>query len=172
MASFKIDCSDLINRIRLYANSVVKSVATHIRDEITETAAYALEKFYSDYTPKVYKRHYDIHNFINTHNRYQVNSFKKYYVHANRGIYKVGVLLSTDADSKQYKKPMIDVYNGTVDEVFYSVYHGYHGLPLPKTPKMNPDPLTIIYDKQRDILSHGQNYIDLYKNKYIDILNK
>lgn len=172
-AKMKIDCSNLIKKIRTYSNLIVKGVATDIRDDLTNTAADALIKFYEDYpNPKVYKRHWDIHNFINKGNRLSVNSFKKYYVHYSN-IYNVGVLLSPYADSKQYKKPMIPVYNGTIDEVFYSVYHGFHGLSEGRyvmVKPMRPSPLEIIEDRRKYLINNIDNYIEFYKKKYINII--
>lgn len=167
----KINLSDMISKIRLYTKNVMKDIAVNIRDDITNTTADALDQFYNDYTPKIYKRHWDIHNFINRGDRLKVNSFKKYYVHASTGTYKVGVLLSPYADAKQYKSPMKDVYSGSVEQVFYSVYHGFHGLPT-TIHRMTPTPLEIIENKRDYIINHLQDYIDKSVKKYQYILER
>lgn len=149
---------ELVKDLKKYASTVCVSLASQVRDELYETARYAIEEFYNDYSPWNYRRHY--YNFIN-------KSFYKFYRNPHNSIIRGGIELSYEQ--------MDDIYKADTDYVFDLVYHGFHGnvgsflhsiSNIP--PVMNPTPLDILYDK-RDYLI---NNINNYTNIAIDKANK
>lgn len=130
--------------IKEYAQNVLKNTAGAVADELTSTAAEAIDSFYADYEPEYYDRHYI--NFKN-------NSFKRF-THNNRNtVYSGGVELSTDQ--------MEPLYNGTLDQVFTSVYMGFHGLPIAFTPVMDTSPFEMIFEKRELIYNNPNKYINI-----------
>ena len=97
---------DLEKWIRTYAEAYCKKAAI----ELTETAKYAIQKFYNDYTPKYYDRTFDLRD----------NSYSLYYHNNGRKIYG-GVRISADK--------MQDYKDGTsaVDVVGWTWFEGRHG---------------------------------------------
>lgn len=140
--------SDLKKEIQKIADKKMVKIAGQIRDDLTKTAASAIQSFYDNYRPGLdgeplyYKRHY--WNF-------EEHSFQKYYAHSlSSDIYYGGVRLTPEL--------MYDEYRGDTFDVFNSVYNGYHG---PKElynsytkmipPIMNPSPREIILKKRDEI---------------------
>lgn len=145
-----IDLSDEIARIKKYSADVCRTAAGLIRDELTKTAAEAIELFYQNYDPSSYDRHY--YNF-------RENSFEKYY--AKSGNYYYGGVKLTPEN-------MEDIYTrdkGNPQEVFESVYAGFHG-PIVgymragfQIPIMNPSPMDLIVAKRDEIVTNPGKYI-------------
>ncbi len=139
---------DLIDDLKKYGSSVCISLASQIRDELHETAKYAIEEFYNDYTPLYYKRHY--YNF-------RKKSFYKYYKNPHNSIVRGGIELSYEQ--------MDDIYRADTEYVFDLVYHGFHGdvASFPHSisnipPVMNPNPLDILYDKRDYLINNISAY--------------
>ena len=134
-----------------YAQKATAKTAQLIADKMTETAKYAINKFYDDYTPMYYNRHY--FNFKN-------NSFRRYYKNQHSKTFIGGVELTPER--------MQDVYQDPVREVFDSVYAGFHGVSSmfenPKsftvTPRMKPSPMEILKKKQENIKKNLDDYIN------------
>ena len=134
----------LASDIKRYSTNVAKHTAMAVADELTQTAYDAIETFYADYEPEYYDRHY--YNF-------EENSFRRFY-HNNRDkIFSGGVELSTDNMEPDYK--------GTLDQVFTSVYMGFHGLPLADTPVMDTSPLEMIFTVREKIYNKPDKYIGI-----------
>lgn len=146
---------ELLDDLKKYASTVCVSLAGQVRDELYETARYAIDEFYNDYIPLSYRRHY--YNFIN-------KSLFKYYKNPHNSIIRGGVELSPDQ--------MDDLYRAEKEYVFDLVYHGFHGNveALPNSisnipPVMNPSPLDILYDKRDYLINNINDYKDTAINK-------
>lgn len=141
---------DLIKDLKKYSEKFCVGMATQVRDDLTEQTVFAIGKFYMDYKPKYYKRHY--YNFMD-------NSYKKYYSNPHGHIIRGGVELSYMF--------MDDIYQDDTEEVFDFVYHGFHGVAsafdkqnnpiagkrtIPSV--MKPSPLDIIYNRRKYIISN------------------
>lgn len=144
---------ELYDDLKKYSTQFCVGMATQVRDDLTKSAAVAIESFYQDYEPLFYHRHY--YNFRD-------KSFKKYYENRHNHIVRGGVYLSPEL--------MDSVYQDPVEQVFDMVYHGYHGVasgfnaPYSFTPVhvMSPSPLEII-EESRDVIV---NHINWYAQKY------
>ena len=156
MAKKTVSWNDVEKELRQYCKKVLSNVAGQVRDELTLEAQYAIEDFYNDYNPLYYHRHY--WNFYN-------NSFKKYYSNAHGIIFRGGVELTP--------QEMSDIYQDSTNEVFDSVYAGFHGVSSmfvsPKsfsvTPRMSPSPMERILDKRDYIIKNVDKYVqDAIKN--------
>ena len=159
--------SDLYKDLKKLGKNFCVGMATEVRDNLTKSAAVAIEMFYQDYDPDFYHRHY--YNF-------RRKSFRKYYDNKHGHIVRGGVELSPDA--------MDDIYQDPVEQVFDMVYHGFHGVasgfinkvvPGFKAPGfkegdvikpksfykipevMDPSPLEIIYNSRNNILKQINN---------------
>ncbi len=143
----------LFNALVKYGNDVCRKTTHNIADELTKTASFAIEDFYEDYPPHVYQRHY--YNF-------EKKSFKRYYEHSHGKKFYGGVELTPER--------MDDIYEGTVSQVFSSVYNGFHGIPYEKgssddiedkrkIKRMSPTPYEIILDKQYEIVLDINKYL-------------
>ncbi len=164
----KVNIDDLENHVRKKGQEACRLVAGKIRDDLTLEAKNAISEFYNSYTPDYYKRHF--YNF-------QEKSFKKYYANPHNKIYYGGVELTPNA--------MDDIYQDSVEQVFQSVYEGFHGpasmigtgyasigetpIKFSKVPeRMWPSPMELLYRKRDYIIDHIQDYID-YAQKIIDL---
>lgn len=135
----------LYNDLKRYGKNFCVGMATKVRDNLTMSAAVAIESFYEDYTPKYYKRHY--YNF-------RENSFRKFYENKHGKIIRGGVELSPEM--------MDDIYKDSKEEVFDMVFAGYHGVasgfnePYTFTPVhvMRPSPLELIEESRNNIVNH------------------
>lgn len=151
MAKKSVSWNDVKDEIRQYCKKVLSNVAGQIRDELTQEAQYAIEDFYNDYNPLYYHRHY--WNFYN-------NSFKKYYSNPHGVIFRGGVELTP--------QDMSDIYQDPIQEVFDSVYAGFHGVSSmfvsPKsfsiTPCMSPSPMKRLLDKRDQIIADIDDYVE------------
>ena len=169
-----IDLSELENHIKKYTKDVMRVTAGKIRDDLTEEAFTSIVKFYTSYSPKYYHRHY--YNFME-------NSFKKYYANPHSKIYYGGVELTPEA--------MDNIYQDSTEEVFESVYAGFHGpasmigggyatnlgieprffhqssgkytYNIPE--RMKPSPIESLYIKQNEIENNIQDYIDYAQSR-------
>ena len=139
-----------------YQKKICSSLASSVADILTKEAGYSIASFYDDYTPKYYHRHFD--NFKN-------NSYRRYYVNSHYKKYTGGVELSPNGLESIYQDP--------VEEVFDSVYAGFHGpssmfrnpYSFSPTPVMNPSPIEMIIRKRDEIADNIDKYIDLAKVK-------
>lgn len=97
---------DLQKWVKTYAEAYCRQAAL----ELTETAKYAIQKFYDDYNPRYYDRTYDLRD----------NSYSLYYHNNGRKIYG-GVRISA-INMQDYK-------NGTSadDVVGWTWFEGKHG---------------------------------------------
>lgn len=138
--------------LKIYAQNVTAKAAQLIADDMRESARYAIDEFYNDYSPKYYHRHY--FNF-------KENSYKRYYKNQHNKIFIGGIEFTPER--------MKDIYQDPTQEVFDTVYAGFHGVSsmfispnsFTVTPRMNPSPIQII-KKKRDNITHN---IDKYINK-------
>ena len=136
---------ELYNDLERYGRNFCIGMATQVRDNLTLSAAVAIESFYEDYTPRYYKRHY--YNF-------RERSFKKFYENKHGRIIRGGVELTPNA--------LDDIYKDSKEEVFDMVFAGYHGVasgfnePYTFTPVhiMQPSPMEIISNSQATIINH------------------
>ncbi len=151
---------DLENEIMNYAKAVARKTAGMIRDELTEIAKDAIDAFYSDYDPKFYRRHF--YNF-------KEKSFRKYYSNPHNKVYTGGVELTPNL--------LDEIYSDDADEVFDSVYAGFHGpvgysvndIKGQRHPRrMYPSPMDLILDKREEIIDN----IDKYVNKAQKLVSK
>ena len=155
-ANKQVSLKDLKADITKYVGAVMSGTAGRIRDELTNEAALSIAKFYNDYDPIYYHRHY--YNFTK-------NSFEKYYVNAHGNIYHGGVRLTPEK--------MDDIYQDPTQEVFDSVYAGFHGVSsMFETPYsftvtrvMKPSPMELIYKKRDDIVRNIDKYLAYGKEK-------
>lgn len=145
-----------IDQIRKIIKSKVeykaKIMATEFRDEMYNEAKCAIQDFYDDYDPIIYKRHTIEQNFA-------TRSFKKYYAKVG-SVYYAGIDLTWRYFSGRYQ----DSY----EEVFDSVYSGFHGpasiytagwnvlgeqprafRPVPRT---YPSPMKRLLDKKKKLI--------------------
>ena len=136
-----------LDEIKAYGQQVCKRAAGIIRDELYNSAIDAMGAFYSDYQPTFYRRHY--YNFMD-------RSINKYYANNHGSVYHGGVELSTAR--------MEPIYQDPLGEVFDLVWHGFHGSPAKTTldirPVMNPSPIELVEQDQRNIVNNAQHYID------------
>lgn len=165
MAKSKIDISGLEDYIKKKVQEIGRITAGKIRDDLTEEAKIAIQAFYDDYSPKYYHRHY--YNF-------KKNSFKKYYANPHNKIYYGGVELTPEA--------LDDLYQDNTEQVFDSVYAGFHGVAsmigegyysIGQTPqkfalvprRMSPSPMQRLLDKRDYIEKNIQDYLDYAQSK-------
>lgn len=137
---------DIKQDVKKYASNVAKYAAIETREELAKTAYDAIGKFYEDYEPDFYIRHY--YNF-------SYKSYKKYYKNNHDSVFTGGIILSPDY--------MDDIYRGSTELVFELVMEkGYHGLNAwnqndyrPSLPYAitTPTPMEIIEKRQRQIAS-------------------
>lgn len=147
--------NDLIKDLKQYSSTVCVSLAAQVRDEMYKEAQLAIEKFYDDYKPIFYKRHY--YNF-------RKNSFLKYYKNPHNSIVRGGIELTP------YE--LDDLYRADKEYVFNLVYLGYHGnvnmLPYSISnipPTMTPNPFDMLLDKRDYLIDHIDDYKDIAINK-------
>lgn len=137
----------LFNALVKYGNEVCRKTAQNIATDLTKTAEFAINEFYEDYSPVMYQRHF--YNF-------ERKSFKRYYEHSHSKKFYGGVELTPER--------MDDIYEGTVNQVFSSVYNGWHGVPMGKytqeIERMDPTPYDIIYDRYFDIVLNINKYLE------------
>jgi hypothetical protein len=153
---------DVENDLKHYVNKMLSSTAGKIRDDLTEETAQAIADFYADYTPEYYHRHVDAKG---RHYNFGKNSFEKYYSNPHGTIFSGGVILTPSR--------MDDIYQDSVQEVFDTVYHGFHGVSsmfvnpytFSVTPVMSPSPIERIYAKRDYIRKHIDKYIEYGKKK-------
>ena len=114
-----VNISGLKDYLERYAKEVGHLTAADIRDELTDTAFYAIVRFYEDYSPTSYKRHY--YNFLE-------KSFRKYYSNAHGTIYRGGVELTPQLMDNIYQSSSGYSDSQITEQVFDTVYAGFHGV--------------------------------------------
>lgn len=156
--------ADVEADLKKYCGKVLSSAAGKIRDELTEEAFNAIVYFYTSWAPKYYRRHY--YNFLE-------KSFEKYYSNPHGTIYRGGVKLTPEEMDDIYQHPKNDPDYDIVQEVFDSVYAGFHGVSsmfvnpytFTVTPVMDPSPMERIYARRDYIERHIDEYIDYGKSQ-------
>ena len=152
MKASSVDTSildEIAFEIKDYSKNVSKYSAIAASNELVFASYDAIEKFYDDYEPEYYDRHYT--NFLK-------RSYKKYY-HNNRDtVFSGGVELSSDF--------LKDLYRGSTELVFNLVIMtGAHGLDAwnqqdirPSNPykRMSPPPIELI-TMERDYIYKNPN---------------
>lgn len=143
--------SDIESWAKKYACKIASAAAGKVRDDLFKEAQNVIAIFYNHYHPDYYKRHY--WNF-------EKNSFRKYYSNKHSSIFYGGIELTPQL--------MKDVYQDDTQEVFDTVYAGFHGVAgmfyNPKTfsvipPRMIPSPKQRLLDKQKEIRDKKDKYI-------------
>lgn len=145
-----VSWNDVKKDLKKYIGNVLSGAAGRIRDDLTEEAFNSIVQFYTSYTPVSYHRHY--YNFME-------KSFEKYYSNPHGKIYRGGVRLTPEM--------MDDIYQDSTQEVFDSVYAGFHGVSsmfeTPKsftvTPVMSPSPMEKVLERRDYIAMHIDDYI-------------
>ena len=161
MSNNSVDISSLKDYLEKYTKEVSRITAGTIRDELTETAFYAIVQFYEDYSPKHYKRHY--YNFLE-------KSFRKYYSNAHGNVYRGGVEFTPQLMDDIYQSSKGYSSAEVTEQVFDTVYAGFHGVsstqiyPQGFAPRfiphvMSPSPMEIILDRRDEIVDNLQDYI-------------
>lgn len=148
--------ADVERDLKKYCNKTLASAAGKIRDDLTAEAFNAVVFFYTSWSPKYYRRHY--YNFLE-------KSFTKYYSNPHNTIFRGGVKLTPEE--------MDDIYQDPTQEVFDSVYAGFHGVSsmfvnpytFTVTPVTEPSPMEMIIAKRDYIEQHISEYIDYGKSK-------
>lgn len=148
--------ADVKKDLKKYSSKVLSSAAGKVRDDLTEEAFNAIAYFYSSWTPTYYHRHY--FNFME-------RSFEKYYSNPHGTRYSGGVKLTP--------KKMSDIYQDPTQEVFDSVYAGFHGVSsmftnpdtFSVTPVMSPSPMERILSKREQIRKNTKEYIEYGKKQ-------
>lgn len=143
--------SEIETQLKKYANRTASAAAGKVRDDLYKEAQNVIAMFYSHYNPDYYKRHY--WNF-------EDNSFRKYYSNKHSSIFYGGIELTPQL--------MKDVYQDNTQEVFDTVFAGFHGpagmFVAPKTfslipPRMKPSPMQRLLDKRKKMIEKKDNYI-------------
>lgn len=153
MANLEINMKQLQQDVDKYLKTFAKTYCKAAADNITDFAKSAIEQFYTDYSPHYYVR---THNLMN-------NSYERYF-HDNGRIMYGGVRISSNN--------MHDNYNGTPEQVAWSGWHGYHGLPLSDSIQTTA-PLSIVEDMMNNqsflqtIESQAQKAADSERYRYI-----
>lgn len=145
-----VDLNALESDLVKYFHKTLSYTASLIADELTETAAFSIDAFYNDYSPRYYHRHY--YNFKN-------KSFRRYYSNPHGKTYAGGVELTPEM--------MDSIYQDPVGEVFDMVYSGFHGVSsgyekpysFTATPVMKPSPMEIILQKKEEIVKGINKYV-------------
>ena len=148
--------ADIEKDLKKYVGKIMSSAAGKIRDDLTQEAFNAIAYFYTSWSPEYYHRHY--YNFME-------KSFEKYYSNPHGTIYAGGVKLTPEK--------MDDIYQDPTQEVFDSVYAGFHGVSsmfvnpyaFYVTPTMKPSPMERILSKRDYIADHINEYIDYGKSR-------
>jgi hypothetical protein len=144
----------LIKDIERYTLEVRKAVAHKVEDEMEKAHVEAMTRFYRDYTPVRYKRHY--YNFNS-------NVYRRYYKNPHNKIIWGGIEISNEYLDRIYRGQLAG--QGVVDStdiVFDLVYlQGMHGnFPRKDTgvvPQSEP-PIQILYKKRDDIVKNIQSF--------------
>lgn len=166
---------DIMFTLEKYMQNVCSKTASIISYELDKEAKYAIQEFYADYTPDYYVRHNETtglhpYNFSErSHARYYQNSHYKKYT----GGVKLGISLSNPGS------PMANIYQDSTQEVFDTVYAGFHGVASmfinPKSfkkipPRMQPSPMKIIEMKRDEIETNIDKYIDNAKKEIGEVI--
>lgn len=137
-----------------YSKKVCAKTAQLIADEMKETAQFAITEFYNNYTPKYYRRHNDREPY-----NFPKLSYQRVYDNRHSKKFIGGIELTPER--------MKDIYQDSTQEVFDSVYAGFHGVSSmfvsPKsfsvTPVMTPSPMMIIREKHEKIKNNLDEYL-------------
>lgn len=161
---------ELKQELKQFSQQVCVGAASYVRDELTNAAYDAFERFYCDYTPipggprtsYKFKFHVPTGNPVVYERTYNVlqNGINKFYENKHGKIIRGGVELSPS--------DMKEVYDIPATQVFENIYeHGYHGLASVRTDETNGQ-LTITYDNYgmrptpEELLE--RSYTSLYNN--------
>lgn len=166
MSNSKVDVSGLKDYLEKYSKEVGRITAASIRDELTDTAFYAIVQFYEDYSPKSYHRHF--YNFLE-------KSFRKYYSNAHGNIFRGGVEFTPQLMDDIYQSSKGYSSAQVTEQVFDTVYAGFHGVastqiypgdsPRYIPPVMRPSPMELIMEKRDEIEDNLDKYIQKAQSK-------
>lgn len=166
MAKGSVDISNLKEYLEKYSKEIGRITAAGIRDELTETAFYAIVQFYEDYSPKSYQRHY--YNFLE-------KSFRKYYSNAHGNIFRGGVEFTPQLMDDIYQSSKSYTSAQVTEQVFDTVYAGFHGVastqiyagdaPRYIPPVMKPSPMELVVTKRDEIEANLDKYIQKAQSK-------
>lgn len=123
MSGSKFKLSDKTKKeLQDKARQKAKELAIEAREKLSEEYLNVVSKFYSEYEPTYYLRHFN--------NKYDSNSllssgmgrtFEKYYKNSHNSVFSGGISISTDNMYDDYQNNQVDVLN--------SFLNGYHGHP-------------------------------------------
>ena len=123
-----------------YGNQIARNLALTFKQELVQEYQRSIERFYGEYTPKVYKRHGQL-----------TESFRPYYRNPHGTRFHGGVEITSDS--------MKNVYNDSPSEVLLTAISGYHG-----RPELGIWSIPPIYDhmlQYRDMLFlHAESFVD------------
>lgn len=155
--------SEMERQLEKYARRVCSAAVGKIRDDLYDEAKATIAAFYDSYRPSPEgEPWYYVRNYKN----FEHNSFKKFYYDKGKDSTIYGGIELTP----QSLKP---VYEDTTQEVFDSVYAGFHGVASmfvsPKRfhiipPRMVPTPMQRLRKKREWILKHPKSY-EVYGKK-------
>lgn len=100
--------------VKMLSHALSSSLAHKISDEMAKEYQYVIDRFYSEYSPKYYKRHSE-RGMTPGLNK----TFKKYYKNPHNTIYYGGIEITSDN--------MYDDYRDSKEAVLGSFLNGYHG---------------------------------------------
>lgn len=119
MGKFKLS-EETRKKYQKMAEDKAKELAVEARERMAEEYLNVISKFYSEYDPKYYWRHFN--------NKYDEKSlkssglgrtFEKYYKNSHGSVFTGGISISTDN--------MYSDYEGSQWDVLCSFLEGYHG---------------------------------------------
>lgn len=102
--------------LQMFSHAFSSNLAHKISDEMAQEYEYVIERFYSEYQPKYYKRHAS-----RGKNPGLIKTFKKRYKNPHNTIYYGGIEITSEK--------MYDDYHDSKEEVLESFLEGYHGRP-------------------------------------------
>lgn len=158
-----LDTRNISRDVKKYLKNYAKAYATIASKDLTSAAQSFVNKFYDDYTPKIYDRT----------NNFQRNSYRKIYEANSSGSEFTGGVILTWEKMSLYTKS----WNGikeliTIEPwvVWDDVMNGYHGPAgsshLPKVMSPSPRELMNEYFKKNGTLNN-RKYM-AYAKKYAD----
>ena len=151
MAKAKIIIEEgLKSELKQYCFEVCKSLAHKTEDTLEEAHQIGMARFYADYTPKKYKRHY-----IN----FYKNVYKRYYKNPHSSVVYGGIEVSNDYLERVYRGTRGGQVIDSTDIVYNLVYlQGKHGMAenWGKTPGpvTVPSPIDNVYMKRDEIIKN------------------
>lgn len=97
-------------QLQEYGNQIARNLALKFRDELVKEYQFSIQRFYGEYTPRVYKRTGQFEH-----------SYRPYYRNPHGTRFHGGVEITADG--------MQSVYHDSPSEVVSTAISGYHGRP-------------------------------------------